>query len=94
MMIDRKKVHEFALDRFKRERELEDSIVLRCTQSGWTAENRGPSAKLVYDLFRTTELPTPFGASVPAAVVVAAIEQRNPGVLVRVAAAGEPTDIA
>ena len=53
----------------------------------WAVETLAPAAAVaeVRALFGTTVLPTPWRATVTAAVVAASVAARNPGAIVRIA---------
>ena len=62
----------------------QNEIILRREAGNWVAEQRGPMAAEVLSLFGTTRIRTPYMAELSSRIVLAQIQARNPGVLVRV----------
>ncbi len=64
---------------------MEDTIKLRIGEapttggSIWYAQFCGSDAERIRRLFGRDELPTPFGASVPAVAVIEKVRAKNPG---------------
>ena len=55
-----------------------NAIALYIRNGQWYAQQFGPKAAEVQDLFGTTVLPTPFGSAVPAEEVLETIQGLNP----------------
>ncbi len=55
-------------------------IILQRFNGLWHGQHVGPLGDTVRDLFGTGILPTPFSTSVPDGVVLAKVQQLNPGV--------------
>lgn len=64
---------------------MESRIVLRRSQTGWTATFSGPCAREVVQHFGTDTLPTPYTPRAPAHVVRDALAILNPDAVVEVA---------
>lgn len=57
-----------------------NAITLIQSNGAWLASYSGPHAEMIFDLFGTYELQTPFPAAMPVRAIVAALAERNPGV--------------
>lgn len=60
-----------------------NAIQIHLGPQGWNATYTGPHAKRIADLFDTCTLPTAFTAAAPLATVIAEVQARNPGVVVK-----------
>lgn len=62
---------------------MQNAIQIHLGPQGWLATYTGPHAKEIGDLFDTCTIPTAYTAHAPLETVIAEIQARNPGVVVR-----------
>jgi hypothetical protein len=60
-----------------------NEILIHLGEQGWLATFQGPHAAEIDELFGDVTLPTPFTARAPLAAVIAEVQSKNPGVIVR-----------
>lgn len=60
-----------------------NAIQIHLGLQGWLATYTGPHAKEIGELFDTCTLPLPYTSQMPLGTVIAEIQARNPGVIVK-----------
>jgi hypothetical protein len=60
-----------------------NEILIHLGEQGWQATFTGPHAARIEKLFDSNTIPTAFTARAPLATVIAEVQSRNPGVVVR-----------
>lgn len=66
------------------DRQVQQNVIqIHLGAQGWLATYTGPHAAEIGKLFNTCTIPTAFTSRAPLAMVIAEVQARNPGVVVR-----------